>query len=65
MAAAVEETVREALYALQDLEYRDFQSRLIPNIDRRPHARAAEICKTIRKNKRGGSVYADAAPCLL
>lgn len=34
MAAAVEEAVREALYALQDLEYRDFQSRLIPNIDK-------------------------------
>ena len=30
----IEKEVRERLFAMQDLEYRDFQSRLMPTIDK-------------------------------
>ena len=53
------ESLRDRLFSLQDTAYRDFHSRLIPNIDperviRHPHARAPRFCKGIFKDKRSG-----------
>lgn len=63
--------LQKQLFELQDLKYRDFHSKLMPETGRQgnghwnPYASPSEICKGIRRDFGGRGVFAAASSPIL